>query len=161
MNRIQLCSGLLRRGHRVLLVRVCYPGEREPLWTLPGGRQERDETIAQTVAREFWEECGLRVRAASLAYVSESIDPARNAHVVNCTFRVEETQPRSEPTPRDPAIAEARFVPAAEAPALLRADVLRIPVAAALQGDDAPRYFAFRHDEVEVPFFSDDRVRIS
>lgn len=161
MNRIQLCSGILRRGDQVLLVRVRYPAEPEPLWTLPGGRQERDETIAQTVAREFWEECGLRVRAASLAYVSESIDPARNTHVLNCTFRLEETRPPREAAPRDPAIVEARFVTVAEAPALLRADVLRIPVAAALSGDDAPRYFAFRHDEIDVPFFSDHRVRIS
>ena len=154
MTSIVLCTGLLLRGDRLLLVSSTYAGETQPLWTLPGGRQEPGESIAQTMVREFWEETGLRVRATSLAYVSESIDSQHALHVTNCTFRVSETDPTREAVPGDPAVGQARFVPAAEVPQLLRADVLRIPVAAALSGADHPRYFAFAASDVRTPFFT-------
>jgi ADP-ribose pyrophosphatase YjhB (NUDIX family) len=154
MTRIQLCTGLLRRGDDVLLVRCKYAGEPFPLWVLPGGRQEEDETIAQTVVREFREETGLHVTPQSLAYVSESIDRIRDFHVVNCTFFLSEDDPSEQPAAADPNVTDIRFVPAAQAPDMLAADVLRIPVAAALSGDPAPRYFAFKTDDVAVPFFN-------
>ena len=153
MTRIQLCTGLLRRGDAVLLVRCRYKGEPVPLWVLPGGRQEAGETIAQAVVREFREETGLRIEPASLAYVSESIDDRRKVHVVNCTFFVNEHDANAPLQPSDPNVVEARFVPTGEAPELLGADVLRVPVAAALAGDPHPRYFAFKASTVAVPFF--------
>jgi len=150
---VQLCSGILRRGDSVLLTRCTYEGEPEPLWTLPGGRQESGETKAETVVREFFEEASLPVRIGPLVYVSESIDAARDLHVMNCTFAVEELEAGVQPRPRDSRVVTARFVPVAEAPALLRADVLRIPVAAALSGDLERRYFSFRAEDVVEPFF--------
>ena len=153
MRIIQLCSGLLLRGDAVLLVRCRYDGEPEALWTLPGGRQEERETKPQTVAREFWEEASLRVRVGPLAYVSESIDRSRGQHVINVTFFVEETGVRAHPRAHDPAVEDVRFVPVRDAPDLLRADVLRIPVEAALRGKLDRRYFSFRAEDVKVPFF--------
>lgn len=154
MKVIRLCTGLLRRGDDVLLVRCRYDGEAQPLWVLPGGRQEEGETIAQTVVREFREEASLDVEIDSLLYVSESIDERRGLHVINCTFDVHERGARgAKPVPRDPKVIEARFVPADEAPALLAADVLRVPVAAALSGNPNPRYFAFKASDIAVPFF--------
>jgi ADP-ribose pyrophosphatase YjhB (NUDIX family) len=137
----------------VLLVRTRYPGEREPLWTLPGGRQEEDETKPQTVEREFFEETSLRVEVGELAYASESIDEQRGQHVMNATFYVDEADGPAVPAPRDPNVVEARYVPVAEAPALLRADVLRIPVEAALAERLNGRYFSFRAEDVREPFF--------
>ena len=154
MTTIRLCTGLLRRGADVLLVRCRYDGEPQPLWVLPGGRQEDGETIVQAVIREFREETSLAVQIDALAYMSESIDVHRGLHVVNCTFWVSERDAHApKPAPRDKKVVEVRFVPAAEAPALLAADVLRVPVAAALSGDPHPRYFAFAASDVAVPFF--------
>ena len=153
MKIIQLCSGLLLRDDSVLLTRCRYEGEPEPLWTLPGGRQEERETKPQTVTREFWEESSLRVRVGALAYVSESIDRLRGQHVINVTFFVEEVGPRAEPRSQDPAVVDVRFVSAKAAPGLLNADVLRIPVEAALIGKLDRRYFAFDAEHVKVPFF--------
>ncbi|HEY7993560.1 MAG TPA: NUDIX hydrolase [Candidatus Eremiobacteraceae bacterium] len=154
MKTIRLCTGLLRRGSDVLLARCRYDGEPQPLWVLPGGRQEDGETIAQAVIREFREESSLAIRIDELAYVSESIDVPRELHVVNCTFLVSERDAHApQPVPRDEKVVEVRFVPAADAPALLAADVLRVPVAAALSGDPHPRYFAFAASDVAVPFF--------
>jgi 8-oxo-dGTP pyrophosphatase MutT (NUDIX family) len=150
---IQLCSGLLVRDGALLLTRCVYEGEPEALWTLPGGRQEKGETKPQTIAREFWEEAALRVRVGELAYASESIDAPRDLHVMNATFHVEEIGARTQPCSQDPKVVEVRFVPIAQAPALLRADVLRIPVEAALNGRLNGRYFSFRAEDVVEPFF--------
>ncbi len=55
---------------RVLLVeRGKPPGEG--LWTVPGGRLEAAETLAQGVAREVREETGLIVEVGALACVVE------------------------------------------------------------------------------------------
>jgi len=154
VRTIQLCTGLLRRGDDVLLVRCRYDDEAKPLWVLPGGRQEDGETIAQAVMREFREETSLGIEIEGLLYVSESIDERRGLHVVNCTFSVHERDVRAaQPVPLDPKVVEVRFVPIADAPALLAADVLRVPVAAALSGDPHPRYFAFKASDIAVPFF--------
>lgn len=154
MKTIRLCTGLLRRGDDVLLVRCRYDGEPQPLWVLPGGRQEDGETIAHAVIREFREETSLKIEIEALSYVSESIDQHRGLHVVNCTFLVRERDASApKPVSRDRKVVEVRFVPADEAPGLLAADVLRVPVAAALSGDPHPRYFAFAASDVAVPFF--------
>lgn len=55
---------------RVLLVeRGTPPGEG--LWTVPGGKLESNETLAQAVAREVREETGLVVEVGALACVVE------------------------------------------------------------------------------------------
>lgn len=154
MKHFQLCTGLLRRDDTLLLVRCRYAGEPSPLWVLPGGRQIEGESIAQGVVREFLEETGLHVIPESLAYASESIDLEKRIHVVNCTFFMRELDPHKKPEPMDPCVVEARFVRTADAPRLLAADVLRIPVTAALGGDPHPRYFAFKSEAVSVPFFN-------
>ena len=159
LRRIQLCTGLLVRDERLLLVRGRYEDEPEPLWTLPGGRQEVDETIEEAVLREFMEETSLSVTIRELAYIAESFDYANRWHVVNCAFIVEESDRTLTPKPADPKIIEASFIPLAEVSGLLAADVLQIPVAAALGGRLERRYFAFRDSDVKVPFFGRTRLR--
>jgi hypothetical protein len=77
--------------------------------------------------------------------------------VVNTTFWVRESNPLAQPHPPDPKVVEARFVRSSEAPGLLEADVVRIPVAAALSRDAHPHYFAFHSKNVAVPFFGRKR----
>jgi len=59
-------------GDRVLLIERGHP-PGEGLWTVPGGRQEPGETLAQAVAREVREETGLVVEVGPLACVVERI----------------------------------------------------------------------------------------
>ena len=55
---------ILRDGHVLLLRRA--PNERiaPGIWQCPAGKQENDETIEQTLARELREETGLEVLKA-------------------------------------------------------------------------------------------------
>ena len=84
---IHLATGIAVRDARLLMVASRYPNQPEPLWNLPGGRQQPGELLVETVVREFYEETRLRVRAGELAYVSESYDGDR--HFLNATFLVE------------------------------------------------------------------------
>jgi ADP-ribose pyrophosphatase YjhB (NUDIX family) len=64
-----------------------YPNQPQPLWNLPGGRQQPGELLEETVVREFSEETGLHVIVRGLAYVSESYDG--DLHFLNATFLVD------------------------------------------------------------------------
>ncbi len=59
------------RGRVLLVERARPPGVG--LWTVPGGRLEGAETLAQAVAREVREETGLTVEVGALACVVERI----------------------------------------------------------------------------------------
>ncbi len=84
---IHLATGLAISEQRVLLVASRYANHAEPLWNLPGGRQQPGELLSQTVAREILEETGLRARVLELAYISESYDGP--THFLNATFLVD------------------------------------------------------------------------
>ncbi len=58
-----------REGRVLLVERGKPPGVG--LWTVPGGRLEPNETLAQAVAREVREETGLVVEVGALACVVE------------------------------------------------------------------------------------------
>ena len=67
-------GGVIIRDNRALLIRR----GSEPLkgeWSIPGGMLEVGETLAEGVARELWEETGLRVRVLELVEIFERIFP--------------------------------------------------------------------------------------
>jgi 8-oxo-dGTP diphosphatase len=73
-------GGIVIHNGRVALVRRANPpfiGE----WTVPGGRVEAGETIAEAVERELLEETGLIVRAGELIYHFEHIEYGANGEL--------------------------------------------------------------------------------
>jgi 8-oxo-dGTP diphosphatase len=149
-KRIHLCTGLLERAGRVLLVASAYPNHAELLWNLPGGRQEWGETCAQTVARELREETSLEVRVGALAYVAESFDAASETQFTAFCFAIEaEGEPVVPLT--DPSARACRWVAIGDLAAALAVRVVREPLVAHL-ADRSQRYFGYLEAGITIAF---------
>ncbi len=75
-----------REGRVLLVERGRPPGEG--LWTVPGGRLEASETLAQAVSREVREETGLIVEVGTLACVVERISEGYHYVILDYLARV-------------------------------------------------------------------------
>ncbi len=150
VRRIHLCTGLLERDGRILLVANAYPNQRDLLWNLPGGRQEPGETCATAVVRELREETTLDARVRGLAYVAESFDPATQTQFTAFCFTIDAD---GEPVlpPADAHVRDVRWVARAELPGLLAVRVVREPLIAHL-ADPAQRYFGYLDAGITIAF---------
>jgi 8-oxo-dGTP diphosphatase len=157
MPRMHVCTGLLERDGRVLVVGNQYPNHTGLLWNLPGGRQERNETVAMAVARELLEETGLTVQVGGLAYVAESFDTATDTHVVVFCFTITSA---GEPCVQDADdyVRACRFVAYDELPDLLGVRVIREPLLGHL-ADRSQRYFGYLDAGVTIAFADDAAAR--
>lgn len=85
-HRPEVCVGaVVERGDDVLLIRRGH-GPAAGQWSVPGGRVERGETLAEAVVRELEEETGLLGLCDELLGWVERIDDAH--HFVILDFRV-------------------------------------------------------------------------
>jgi 8-oxo-dGTP diphosphatase len=120
MSRPQVAVGaiLTDSAGRVLLIQRGQPPALGR-WSLPGGRVEFGETLAQALHRELEAETGLIAELGALVEVFEYIDDAY--HYVILDYRM--VSPRGELRAGEDAGA-ARFVTLAEAEALPTTDGL-------------------------------------
>ena len=88
---------MIRRGH----------GPAAGQWSVPGGRVERDELLAEAVVRELWEETAVEGVCGELVGWVERFD--EGLHYAILDFRVSVLE-ATTPTAGDDA-AEARWVP--------------------------------------------------
>lgn len=106
------------RDGAILLIRRGQPPS-EGRWSLPGGRVEWGESLAEAVAREVLEETGLAVAVEGLAGVVER-RYLPDFHYVILDYHV---SAGGEPRPGGD-VTDARWVPLAELGALPLADRL-------------------------------------
>lgn len=98
------------RGEEVLLIRRGAP-PRLGEWSLPGGRIEPGERMAEAALRELREETGVEAELLGLIDVVDGLFPDVGRHYVLIDFAARWIS--GEPVAGDDA-AEAAFVPTAE-----------------------------------------------
>jgi 8-oxo-dGTP diphosphatase len=103
----QVCVGaVVVDADRLLMVRRGH-GPAAGSWSVPGGRVEKDELLAEAVVRELWEETGVEGVCGELVGWVESFEDGE--HYVILDFHVAVLE-GSAPVAGDDA-AEARWVP--------------------------------------------------
>ena len=109
MSGPELCVGCvaLLDGELLLIRRGHGPAAGE--WSVPGGRVERGELLAEAVTRELREETGLEGVCGELIGWVELLGEAEDYHFVVADFEVTVLDD-SRPVAGDDA-AEARWVP--------------------------------------------------
>ncbi len=107
MSGPDLCVGAIAvDADRLLMIRRGH-GPAAGRWSVPGGRVERDELLAEAVVRELWEETAVEGVCGELVGWVERFDEGR--HYVILDFRVSVLE-AATPVAGDDA-AEARWVP--------------------------------------------------
>lgn len=107
MTHPQICIGAIAvDADRLLLIRRGH-GPAAGTWSVPGGRVETGEMLAEAVVRELLEETGVEGVCGELVGWAERFDD--NEHYVILDFQVAVLEGRA-PTAGDDA-AEARWVP--------------------------------------------------
>ncbi|MEJ6478288.1 MAG: NUDIX hydrolase [Octadecabacter sp.] len=76
---------VLMQENRLLLVNA-YKG-RSDLWCAPGGGAELHQSLPDNLAREVFEETGLRIRVGLPCLLNEFHDPDGDFHQVDVYFR--------------------------------------------------------------------------
>jgi 8-oxo-dGTP diphosphatase len=112
--KVELCVGavVVADGRLLLVRRGRPPGLGQ--WSVPGGRVEAGERLADAVVRETVEETGIEVACGDLLGWVERIDEQH--HFVILDFACEVVG-GSDPVAGDDA-SEARWVPLGEVPGL-------------------------------------------
>jgi ADP-ribose pyrophosphatase YjhB (NUDIX family) len=78
-------TGLFIENAEIMLVKQSVTSDRK--WSLPGGKLERGESLADGITREMKEETGLEMKVKQLLYVCDL--PEADPPVVHITFLLE------------------------------------------------------------------------
>lgn len=106
---------LIMQEDRLLLVNA-FPGDVDDLWCAPGGGVEKNASLPDNLAREVWEETGLRIAVGAPCLINEFHNPADRFHQVDLYFRCTIIDGALDDTWQDPEaiVTRRRFFSRAE-----------------------------------------------
>lgn len=79
-------AGILIQDGKILLIEHLKKDKK--YWLVPGGGVEWGESAAEALAREFKEETNLDIEVEKFLFLSETIAPDKEKHVINLYFKI-------------------------------------------------------------------------
>lgn len=134
---------VILRDNRLLLVNA-YAAADSTLWCAPGGGVETGRSIPDNLAREVYEETGLRVSVGPPCLINEFHDPQSGFHQIDLFFRCKVTEGALDDAWQDPekTVDRRRWV--------TKDDMRNLRVKPDSLADIAWRDRAFGYDPLEV-----------
>ncbi|MDQ2067372.1 NUDIX hydrolase [Xinfangfangia sp. CPCC 101601] len=114
--RIAVRALILDQDQRLLLVNAFPDDAKSNLWCAPGGGCEGGVSLPENLAREVYEETGLRISVGAPALINEFHHPDSGFHQIDLFFRCTLIEGQLDDSWKDPegVVTRRRFVSLAE-----------------------------------------------
>ena len=104
-------AGILIEDDRILLIE--HTKNNRKYWLVPGGGVDWGESAAEALIREFKEETGLDIEVEKFLFISETIAPDKQKHVINLYFKIKKAEDSSNimKLGEEKILTDLRFIP--------------------------------------------------
>ena len=104
-------AGILIEDDRILLIE--HTKNNRKYWLVPGGGVDWGESAAEALIREFKEETGLDIEVEKFLFISETIAPDKQKHVINLYFKIKKAENSSNimKLGEEKILTDLRFIP--------------------------------------------------
>ena len=104
-------AGILIEDGRILLIE--HPKHDKKYWLVPGGGVDWGESASEALIREFKEETSLDIEVEKFLFISETIAPDRQKHVINLYFKIKKVENSSNimKLGEEKILTDLRFIP--------------------------------------------------
>ena len=107
-------AGILIEDGRILLIE--HTKNDKKYWLVPGGGVDWGESASAALIREFKEETSLDIEVEKFLFISETIAPDRQKHVINLYFKIKKVENSSNimKLGEEEMLTDLRFIPEGE-----------------------------------------------
>ena len=104
-------AGILIEDDRILLIE--HTKNNRKYWLVPGGGVDWGESAAEALIREFKEETSLDIEVEKFLFISETIAPDKQKHVINLYFKIKKVENSSNimKLGEEKILTDLRFIP--------------------------------------------------
>mgnify|MGYP000960091486 FL=1 len=104
-------AGILIEDDRILLIE--HTKNNRKYWLVPGGGVDWGESAAEALIREFKEETSLDIEVEKFLFISETIAPDKQKHVINLYFKIKKAENSSNimKLGEEEILTDLRFIP--------------------------------------------------
>ena len=104
-------AGILIEDDRILLIE--HTKNNKKYWLVPVGGVDWGESAAEALIREFKEETGLDIEVEKFLFISETIAPDKQKHVINLYFKIKKVENSSNimKLGEEKILTDLRFIP--------------------------------------------------